>query len=128
MLLRLLADAVVVVHLAFIVFVVLGGLLVVRWHRLAWLHLPTALWGAAIELGGFVCPLTPLEVYLRRCAGETGYSGGFVEHYVIPIIYPGVLTRTLQVGLGVGVVTLNVAVYAWILKRRSEERSDATRS
>jgi hypothetical protein len=126
-LLRLLADAVVLVHLGFIVFVVLGGLLVLRRRWVAWLHLPAALWGAAIELAGWICPLTPLEVSLRRRAGEAGYTGGFIEHYLIPIIYPGALSRPIQIGLGVGVVALNLGIYAWILRRSSRTpRSDVS--
>lgn len=118
MLYRLLADLVVVVHLAFVAFVVLGGLLVLRRGWVAWLHLPAALWGALIELFGWVCPLTPLEQWLRRRAGEAGYQGGFVEHYLLPILYPGELTREIQVMLGVAVLVLNLAVYGWVLRRR----------
>jgi hypothetical protein len=118
MLYRALADLVVVVHLAFIAFVVAGGLLV-RWRRgIAWLHLPCALYGAAIELVGWVCPLTPLENHLRRLGGERGYAGGFVEHYLVPIIYPRALTPGAQVALGVVVAAVNVAIYAWALGRR----------
>lgn len=113
---------VVLLHFAFILFVVLGGLLVLRWPRLAWLHLPAAAWGAAIELTGGVCPLTPLENALRRAAGEAGYGGGFIEHYLLPIIYPAALTRDIQLVLGLAVLLLNVAVYAWILRRRRRAR------
>lgn len=118
MLFRLLADVIVVVHLAFVVFVVLGGLLVLRWPGVAWLHLPAATWGALIEFRGWVCPLTPLEVALRRRGGEEGYAGGFVEHYILPILYPQDLTRELQVVLGTLVVLLNLGIYGWILWRR----------
>ncbi len=114
----LLADLVVGVHLAFVLFVVAGGLLVLRWPRLAWAHLPAAAWGAVVELAGWVCPLTPLENALRRRGGGVGYGGGFVEHYVVPILYPSELTRELQVGLGLGVVALNAGVYLWLLRRR----------
>lgn len=114
----LLADLVVVVHLGFVVFVVAGGLLVLRWGWAAWLHVPAAAWGALIELGGWVCPLTPLEQWLRRRAGESGYQGGFVEHYILPILYPRELTREVQVVLGIGVVAVNLAVYGWVLWRR----------
>jgi uncharacterized membrane protein YhhN len=82
MLFRALADGVLVVHLAFVLFVVLGGLLALRWPRVAWVHVPVALYGAAIEYVGFICPLTPLEVWLRERGGEAGYQGGFVEHYI----------------------------------------------
>ncbi len=115
---RLLADAVVVSHFAFVAFVILGGLLVLRWPRVAWIHLPAAVWGGAIELAGWVCPLTPLEVRLRVLGGQAGYEGGFVEHYLIPILYPRELTRELQVGLGVGVILLNLAIYAVVWRRR----------
>lgn len=117
---RVLADLVVVLHLGFVVFVVLGGLLVLRWGWVAWLHLPAALWGALIEFGGWVCPLTPLEQWLRRRAGESGYEGGFVEHYVLPVLYPGDLTRELQIALGAGVVVVNLGIYAWVLWRRRD--------
>jgi hypothetical protein len=93
---RLLADLVVVVHLGFVAFVVAGGLLVLRWPRLAWAHLPCAVWGALIEFAGWVCPLTPLENDLRRLGGEAGYEGGFVERYLTSVLYPHGLTRTHQ--------------------------------
>lgn len=113
-----LATAVVALHLAFVVFVVAGGLLVRRWPRLAWLHLPCAAWGIYVELAGKICPLTPLENSLRRRAGEAGYAEGFLEHYLVAIVYPSGLTPTLQwllAGLAIGA---NLAVYAWILRRR----------
>jgi hypothetical protein len=115
---RLLADLVAAVHLAFVVGVVLGGLLVLRRPRLAWLHVPVAVWGAAIELGGWVCPLTPLENRLRRLGGEAGYESDFVERYVLALLYPSGLTRTHQVVLGLAVLALNAAVYAWAWRRR----------
>ena len=114
-----LADAVILVHLAFVLFVVFGGLLLPKWPRVAWLHLPSALWGAAIELSGGVCPLTPLENWLRARAGATPYAGGFVERYVIPTLYPSTLTRPAQVALGAFVIVLNGLVY-WRLIRRAE--------
>lgn len=118
MVFRALADLVVVAHLAFIAFVVIGGVLV-RWRRrVALLHLPCALYGAAIEVGGWICPLTPLENRLRRLGGERGYSGGFIEHFLIPIIYPRALTPRAQVGLGVLVAVVNVAIYVWALRDR----------
>lgn len=113
-----LADATLVLHLAFIAFIVLGGLLVARWPRAAWLHLPAAAWGVLIELGGWVCPLTPLENWLRRRAGQAGYSGSFVERYLLPVIYPDGLTRNVQLALAAIVLVANVAVYAWVLRRR----------
>jgi hypothetical protein len=111
---RLLADALVAVHVAFIVFVVAGGLLALRHRGWAALHLPAVLWGAFAELTGTVCPLTPLENALRRRAGEAGYPGGFVEHYLIPLIYPEALTSRTQVLLGLAVLAINAIVYALV--------------
>jgi hypothetical protein len=113
----LLADLLLLAHGAFVLFVVAGGLLVLRWPGVAWLHLPAALWGAGIEFTGRICPLTPLENAWRRAAGETSYQGGFIEHYVTAALYPSGLTRTIQLALGVLVVTLNGWVY-WTLWRR----------
>lgn len=115
---RVAADAVLLLHLAFIVFAAIGGLAVLRWPRLAWLHLPVASWAALIEFGGWICPLTPLEVALRRSAGQAGFAGGFVEHYLTAIIYPQGLTRAYQVALGAVVVLVNLAIY-WRLLRRA---------
>ncbi|MEO4047484.1 DUF2784 domain-containing protein [Pseudomonas sp. CAU 1711] len=112
--LRLAADAVVVLHLAFILFVLFGALVVLRWPRLALLHVPAVAWGAAVELLHLYCPLTPLENELRRAAGEAGYAGGFVEHYVIPLIYPPGLTPELQLWLGGLVLLVNLPAYAWL--------------
>jgi Protein of Unknown function (DUF2784) len=116
---RILADAVVVLHFAFVLFVVLGGLLALRWPRAAWIHLPAAIWGAGIEFVGGICPLTPLENRLRRLGGEGGYAGGFVEHYVIPVLYPEALTRDIQYILGGIVIALNVTIYSIVLRRAS---------
>lgn len=118
MLYRILADAVVALHFGFVLFVTLGSFLVLRWPRVAWVHVPAAVWGAGIEFLGGICPLTPLEIRLRRLAGEAGYSGGFIEHYLLPVLYPGGLTREVQIALGGLVVVLNLAVYGWILARR----------
>jgi hypothetical protein len=115
---RLLADLVVILHAAFVAFVMLGGLLVLRWPRLAWVHLPVVAWGAGIEFLGGICPLTPLENRWRALAGESGYTGGFVEHYVIPVLYPEGLTRQVQLGLGLFVLAVNASIYAWMLWRR----------
>ena len=122
MLHRWLADAVLVIHLAFVLFVVLGGLLVLRWPRLAWIHVPVALYGAAIEFIGFICPLTPLENALRRRGGEAGYEGGFIEHYITAALYPTGLTREIQLGLGVAVLALNAVVYWIVFRRRARAR------
>ncbi len=121
----LLADLLVVVHLLFVAFVGLGGLLVLRWPRVAWLHLPAALWGVGIELTGRICPLTPLERELRRRAGESAYQGDFVSHYLLPVLYPRGLTRAAQVWLAVLVVGVNLAIYAVVVTRR---RSTALRT
>ncbi len=114
---RVLADAVVVLHLAFIVFVVAGGLLVARYVALAWLHLPAVGWVVWLEFSGAVCPLTPLEKLLRVRAGGAGYAGGFVEHHLMPIIYPAGLTAAFQIVLGMLILMLNAAVYAWLWRR-----------
>jgi len=116
---RLAADAVLALHLAFVVFVVFGGLLVLRTPRIAWLHLPAVAWGALIEFSGWICPLTPLEVALRRRAGEAGYGGDFVEHYLVALIYPAGLTRELQVSIGAAVLLINLVVYFVLWRRRS---------
>jgi hypothetical protein len=121
---RVLADLVAVSHFGFIVFVILGGLLVLRWRRVMWVHLPAALWGAAIEFWGWYCPLTPLENHLRRAGGSAGYSGGFIEEYLLPIIYPGQLTREIQIVLGIVVVLLNVVIYAVVSTRSRDVRHD----
>jgi len=113
----LLADLVVVIHFWFVLFVILGGLLVLRWPRLAFVHLPAATWGVLIEFAGWVCPLTPLEQSLRLKAGEQGYSGSFIEHYVLPLLYPSALTRTVQVALGAIVIAVNLCIYGYLLKR-----------
>lgn len=114
------ADILVLVHLLFVLFVVFGGLLVYRWPRVAWVHVPAFLWGAAIELGNWVCPLTPWEQELRRVAGENGYSGGFIEHYLLPLLYPDGLTREIQLGLAAFVLAVNALVYGIWLWRRSK--------
>jgi len=118
---RFLADAIVFLHFLFVIFVVAGGFLALRWRRLIWIHLPACLWGAAIEFGGWICPLTPLENRLRSLAGQSGYPGGFIQHYVLPIVYPADLTRELQIVLGIGVVAVNLAAYAlrWSRRRRA---------
>ena len=115
---RVAADAVLVLHFAFIAFALLGGLLVVRWPRLAWLHLPAAAWAAGIAFLGGICPLTPLENRLRSAGGEAGYDGGFIEHYLEALIYPGWLTREIQVALGAIVIAINFFAYARLLRRR----------
>ena len=124
----LMADAVVVLHLLFLLFVVLGGVAAFRWPRVAWLHLPAAAWGAWIEFTGGICPLTPLENQLRRAAGQAGYAGGFIDHYLVPILYPPGLTRAHQIVLGVGVLALNLTLYALLVRRRlhADPRGEGT--
>ncbi len=117
MLYRALADLVVLTHLAFILFALLGGLLALRWRWVPWAHVPAATWGATVELFGWFCPLTPLENSLRRASGSAGYPSGFIEHYVVPIIYPTDLTRELQLFLGGALVGLNVVVYLVVWRR-----------
>ena len=117
MIYRVLADLVLVFHLAFVLFVVLGGLIVLRWAWVAFLHLPAAIWGVLIEYTGWICPLTPLEVSLRMRGGEAGYSGGFIEHYIQPVLYPNGLTRGIQILLGSLALLLNIAAYAVVLSR-----------
>ena len=114
---RLLANAVVVVHALFIVFIVFGGFLAWRWRWVAVLHVPCAVWGVLIEYNGWICPLTPLENSLRMRAGQQGYSGGFVEHYLLPAIYPAGLTPRIQVVLGTAVLVVNVVTYAVLVRR-----------
>jgi hypothetical protein len=113
-----LANLTVVGHLAFVAFVVLGGLLALRWPRVVWIHLPCAAWGALVEVAGWICPLTPLEQTFRERAGEGTYGTSFLEHYLIPLLYPGALTREIQLGLGAGVVVLNAVIYAVVWRKR----------
>jgi hypothetical protein len=119
---RILADAVLAIHLGFILFVVAGGLLVLWRQSVAWLHIPAVAWGALIEFQGWVCPLTPLEIWARQRAGETGYSGGFIEHYLLPVIYPAALTRDVQITLGALVLAVNVLVYTWLVLRKVKRK------
>ena len=114
---QVLADVVVCVHAAFVGFVVLGGILALRWRRLVWLHAPAVIWGALIEFGDWVCPLTPLENALRAKAGEAGYGGGFIQHYLLRALYPAGLTRGVQLALGALVILVNLFVYAAMLRR-----------
>jgi hypothetical protein len=123
---RLLADLVVLLHLAVVGFILFGGLLAWRWPRAALVHLPFAAWGVAIELGGWICPLTPLENRLRRLAGDAGYDGGFVERYVLPVLYPGDLDARGWLVLAALVLAVNAAIYlplVWRLRRRGRARS-----
>jgi hypothetical protein len=114
-----LAALVVVAHLGFAVFAAFGGTLVLRWPRLAWVHLPCVAWAAYVELSGRLCPLTPLEQSLRQRAGLESYSGDFVAHYIFPVLYPDGLTRGAQVALGIVVIALNLAAYTVVIRRRA---------
>ena len=114
---KLAADAVVLLHLGFVLFVVAGGLLVFKWRWIALLHLPAVVWAVLLEFCGWLCPLTPLELSLRETGGQAGYSGGFIEHYILPVLYPVELGTTLQIAMGSFVVVINVALYGWLLWR-----------
>jgi hypothetical protein len=115
---RALADATVVLHVLFVTFVVFGGLLVLRRPWVAWLHLPAVVWGAWIEFAGWICPLTPLENWFREKGGQSAYTSGFVEHYIVPLLYPADLSRDVQWMLGGLVLVINAVTYGVVLRRR----------
>ncbi len=121
MIYRIVADALVVLHLAFVVFVVLGGLLVWKYPRAAWVHVPAALWGVGIEVVGAVCPLTYLEVALRQRAGEMGYATGFIENYLVPVLYPQGLTRSLQFAMAGAVIIINSLIYGILIRTKHNQ-------
>ena len=125
----MLADTLLLDHLAFVAFVVAGGLLVLWRPAIRWIHLPAAAWGALVEFTGWICPLTPWEQALRTRAGQVGYTGGFVERYLLPILYPAELTHGMQIVLGCLVIGINVAVYTFVILRasRSRTRGEAVR-
>ncbi len=126
---RFLADLLAFLHLVFVVFVVVGGFLALSRPRVALLHVPAAIWGVLIQWAGWICPLTPMEVHLRRLGGQAGYSGGFVDHYLVPVLYPPGLTRSHQIWLGIFVALLNLGVYGWLFRRwraRKQCRSDGS--
>jgi hypothetical protein len=114
---RVLADVTVILHTLFAGFVVLGGLATLRWPQVAWAHVPAALWGVAIEFGGWTCPLTPLENALRLRAGQAGYAGGFVTHYLVPVLYPMGLTPPRQMVLGAAALVVNGLFYSILVGR-----------
>jgi hypothetical protein len=118
MLYSLAADAVALLHLGYVIFVVAGALLVFRWRWLALLHIPSVVWGVLLEFRGWLCPLTPLELNLRAAGDQVGYSGGFVEQYILPVLYPAGLDSHMQVAIGSFVIAINVALYGWLLWRR----------
>jgi hypothetical protein len=120
---RAAADLVVAAHAAFVVFVVLGALLLVRWPRLVWVHVPAAVWGVFIEFRGWICPLTPLENYLRHRGGSSTYQGEFIEHYVVPLLYPAHLTRPRQIWLGGFAIIINVLLYWHVVRMGSRADS-----
>ena len=117
------ADMIFLLHIAFILFVVAGGLLVLKWSRLIWLHIPAAVWGAWIEFNGWICPLTPLENRLRIIGGDSDFTGGFIEKYIAPVIYPLGLTRGFQLTLGAIVIVLNMTFYSCLLLRNFRQRN-----
>jgi uncharacterized protein DUF2784 len=122
---QLLAATVVVAHAAFVLFVVLGGLLVLRWRRVAWVHVPAAAWGVILEVADLGCPLTPVENWLRAEAGEAGYGGGFIDHYLVPVLYPASLTRTMQLALGGLALAVNALIYWNVVLARARSASGA---
>ena len=119
MVFRILADATIILHLCFVLFVVLGGLLVVRWRRVAWVHLAAVAWGVWVEFSGWTCPLTPLENWFRQQGGGPVYTASFIEHYLVPILYPSSLSREIQWVLGGAVLLINAAVYFLVFWRRA---------
>jgi hypothetical protein len=125
MLYRVLAESVLVIHFAFIAFALFGGFIVIRYRRVMFLHLPCLAWGIYIELSGGICPLTPLENRLRRAAGDAGYEGGFIEHYLIAIIYPDGLTHTMQLALAGILVTLNAIAYTLVIRKHRKAKQVA---
>ena len=122
---RVLADTVVIVHFSFILFVILGGLLALRWPKAVWAHLPVLMYGILIEFIGWTCFLTPLENYFRRQAGQAGYPETFTEHYILPLIYPGGLTKTLTTTLGIALILFNLLVYGWVIARTRRRKHAA---
>jgi len=118
MLFRWLADLTVWLHVGFVVFAVAGGLLVLRWRRLLWIHIAAVLWAAGIEFLGWICPLTPLENWLRQKSGAAGYQSDFIANYLLPVLYPAGLTRKMQIILGFSVLLVNAVIYAWIFRTR----------
>ncbi len=123
---RLCADIAVATHTAFVVFAVFGGLVALRWRKVIWLHVPAVLVAALAEFTGWICPLTPLENWFRVRGGEAGYTGSFIEHYIVPVLYPTGLTRRIQVVLGTAVVMLNLLVYAYIAVVRLRRKADSS--
>jgi len=122
MIYRILADLIVLVHLGFILFVVLGGFFVLRWRKLAWVHIPLAIWGAVVEFANLICPLTPLENHLRELGGGSGYQIDFVEQYIVPIVYTPSLDLKLQIILGSLVIVVNLLIYILVYYKLNKFR------
>jgi Protein of Unknown function (DUF2784) len=119
---RIIADIVVILHLLFIVFVVLGGFLAIRHRKWIFIHLPAVVWAALLEFNGWLCPLTPLENWFRQMGEEGAYQGGFIEHTIEPILYPGALTRRIQIYIGILVITVNLIIYLWVICKIWKQR------
>jgi len=119
---RILADLVLILHFAFVVFAVLGAFLILKWRWVAWIHVPAAIWGAVVEFAGWLCPLTPLEHWLRVEAGMAVERIGLVEQYLVPLLYPTPLTRGLQIVLGAVVLGVNGLIYVWVVRRSLRAR------
>ncbi len=122
------ANLILVLHLGFVCFVVFGGLLIMKWRLVLYLHLPAAVWGALVEFQGWMCPLTPLEQQLRNAGNQAGYTGGFIEHYLLALLYPPALDRELQIVLGSLVVIINLAVYGWLIWRHNLKTRESGRN
>ncbi|OGB25807.1 MAG: hypothetical protein A3I66_05405 [Burkholderiales bacterium RIFCSPLOWO2_02_FULL_57_36] len=122
MMYRLLADFVLIIHFAFVVFALLGGLLVLRYRKILWWHIVALCWGVAVQWADWICPLTPLENYFRRIGGESGYAGGFIEHFVLKVLYPENLTLELRYVLGAVLIAVNIAVYLYVIFDRRRRR------
>lgn len=118
MLYQIIADCILLLHFAFIVFVVAGGMLVFKWRWLIWFHIPAAIWGAVVEIMGWICPLTPIENSLRQVGGGAVYSASFIEHYLVPVIYPMDLSREMFIAMGIAVIVINVIVYTFLFRQR----------
>lgn len=123
---KFLADALVVFHMGFVTFVLVGGAVVLYWRRAMFLHLPAVAWGIYIEISHNICPLTPLENHLRRLGNAATYRGGFVDHYIMPVLYPNGLTHGMQVAIAVIIVVLNAAIYGWIVAGRRTRKTPLT--
>ena len=123
-----LADFVVGIHVGFVLFVIFGGLLVLKWPKTAWLHLPAVAWGVWVELAGWICPLTPLENHLRAQGGGGVYRESFVERYLLPVLYPDALTRELQFALAAAILATNAVIYGRIILMRRRQRVSDTPS